>query len=162
MKEDDFKDVQAWISLKQYESPGEEYFEHFLEDFHKHQRQELLQQSSPTTLRRTLYNALHDTFCAVRYKLQQPRWSLAACAATLTVLITGVSLSSLQKEDTALAQVDSTLSSTLPASLSMNQTSHSGVVSISSESSLDAMPHMQRLDFAAAPAPVKVRAQQVF
>ena len=48
MKDSD--DVQRLIRLKRYETPGEEYFQQFAEDFKERQRAELLQQSSRTLL----------------------------------------------------------------------------------------------------------------
>lgn len=46
MPEEDFKDVRELISLKRYEQPDDAYFEEFLDEFHRRQRQELLQRSS--------------------------------------------------------------------------------------------------------------------
>lgn len=46
----DFEDVQRLVRLKQYETPGEEYFEQFAEDFKDRQRAELLQRSSRSLL----------------------------------------------------------------------------------------------------------------
>jgi hypothetical protein len=42
----DPQDVSKLIGLKRYESPGEKYFENFLDDFHQKQRRDLLQFSS--------------------------------------------------------------------------------------------------------------------
>lgn len=42
----DPQDVSKLIGLKRYESPGEEYFENFLDGFHQKQRRDLLQFSS--------------------------------------------------------------------------------------------------------------------
>jgi hypothetical protein len=42
----DFEDVQRLIRLKRHETPGEEYFERFAENFKDRQRSELLQGSS--------------------------------------------------------------------------------------------------------------------
>ncbi len=43
---DDSEDVQRWIRLKRYESPGEGYYESFLQDFKERQRSEMLRQSA--------------------------------------------------------------------------------------------------------------------
>lgn len=40
--ENEFKAVQELIALKRYETPGEEYFESFVDNFHRRQRQELM------------------------------------------------------------------------------------------------------------------------
>lgn len=42
----DHEDVQRLIRLKQYETPGEEYFEEFAESFKERQRAEMLKHSS--------------------------------------------------------------------------------------------------------------------
>ena len=42
----DSEDIQRLIRLKKYETPGDEYFETFLEDFKDRQRSELLRQSA--------------------------------------------------------------------------------------------------------------------
>lgn len=46
MNQSQEEDIQKLIRLKRYESPPEEYFEDFLEEFQSRQRGELLQQSS--------------------------------------------------------------------------------------------------------------------
>lgn len=46
----DHEDVQRLLRLKRYETPGETYFENFLEDFKERQRSELLQRSSRSIL----------------------------------------------------------------------------------------------------------------
>ncbi|MCG8600002.1 MAG: hypothetical protein MI807_07670 [Verrucomicrobiales bacterium] len=46
----DSEDVQRLIRLKRYETPGEEYFQQFAEDFKERQRAEMLQQSSRSIL----------------------------------------------------------------------------------------------------------------
>ncbi|BDS08097.1 hypothetical protein NT6N_31370 [Oceaniferula spumae] len=45
-KSENFKEVQDLIALKRYEQPDDAYFEEFLDEFHRRQRQELLQRSS--------------------------------------------------------------------------------------------------------------------
>jgi hypothetical protein len=42
----DPQDISKLIGLKRYESPGEEYFENFLDDLHQKQRREMMQLSS--------------------------------------------------------------------------------------------------------------------
>ncbi len=39
---DEFEPVRKLIALKRYESPGEAYFERFVDDFHHRQRAEML------------------------------------------------------------------------------------------------------------------------
>ena len=46
MNQSQEEDVQKLIRLKRHESPPEEYFENFLEEFQTRQRGELLKQSS--------------------------------------------------------------------------------------------------------------------
>jgi hypothetical protein len=46
----DTDDVQKLIRLKRYETPGEEYFEKFAEEFKDRQRSEMLQRSSRSIL----------------------------------------------------------------------------------------------------------------
>lgn len=43
---ENFQEVQQLIALKRYEQPDDAYFEEFLDEFHRRQRQELLQRSS--------------------------------------------------------------------------------------------------------------------
>ncbi len=46
MHDERFTQVQKLIALKRYEQPEDAYFEEFLDEFHRRQRQELLQRSS--------------------------------------------------------------------------------------------------------------------
>ena len=46
MHNENFSDVQQLIALKRHEQPDDAYFEEFLDEFHRRQRQELLQRSS--------------------------------------------------------------------------------------------------------------------
>ncbi len=46
MSDENFLRVQQLIALKRHEQPDDAYFEEFLEEFHRRQRQELLQRSS--------------------------------------------------------------------------------------------------------------------
>ncbi|MBT8044657.1 MAG: hypothetical protein KJO79_06880 [Verrucomicrobiae bacterium] len=46
MHDENFKDVQQLIALKRHEQPDDAYFEEFMDEFHRRQRQELLQRSS--------------------------------------------------------------------------------------------------------------------
>ena len=43
---ENFTEVQQLIALKRYEQPDDAYFEEFLDEFHRRQRQDLLQRSS--------------------------------------------------------------------------------------------------------------------
>jgi len=45
-KNENFQDVQNLIALKRYEQPDDAYFEEFLDEFHRRQRQDLLHRSS--------------------------------------------------------------------------------------------------------------------
>jgi len=46
MHDENFSQVQQLIALKRHEQPDDAYFEEFLDEFHRRQRQELLQRSS--------------------------------------------------------------------------------------------------------------------
>ncbi len=46
MNDENFEQVQQLIALKRHEQPDDAYFEEFLDEFHRRQRQELLQRSS--------------------------------------------------------------------------------------------------------------------
>ena len=46
MHEENFNQVQQLIALKNHEQPDNAYFEEFLDEFHRRQRQDLLQRSS--------------------------------------------------------------------------------------------------------------------
>ena len=46
MNDENFKEVQEFIALKRHEQPADAYFEEFLDEFHRRQRQDLLQRSS--------------------------------------------------------------------------------------------------------------------
>ncbi|MFK7909632.1 MAG: hypothetical protein AB8F34_03430 [Akkermansiaceae bacterium] len=46
MQDENFSEVQKLIALKRHEQPDDAYFEEFLDEFHRRQRQELLQRSS--------------------------------------------------------------------------------------------------------------------
>lgn len=50
MEMNDSDDVQRLIRLKRYESPGDEYFQSFMEEFKERQRSEMLKQSSRALL----------------------------------------------------------------------------------------------------------------
>jgi len=43
---ENFTEIQKLIALKRYEQPDDAYFEEFLDEFHRRQRQDLLQRSS--------------------------------------------------------------------------------------------------------------------
>ncbi|MBK1832098.1 hypothetical protein JIN77_15280 [Verrucomicrobiaceae bacterium R5-34] len=43
---ENFQDVQKLIALKRYEQPDDAYFEEFLDEFHRRQRQDLMHRSS--------------------------------------------------------------------------------------------------------------------
>ena len=44
--ERDFTEVQKLVALKRYESPSDEYFEDFLDEFHRRQRADLMNRSA--------------------------------------------------------------------------------------------------------------------
>lgn len=44
--EKDFSEIQGLLALKRYESPSEEYFEDFLDEFHRRQRADVMNRSA--------------------------------------------------------------------------------------------------------------------
>jgi hypothetical protein len=74
----DSEDIQRLIRLKKYETPGDEYFQNFLEDFKERQRGEMLQQSA----RGLLFERVTMWFD----ELSGPRWLIPAGAAAAIAL----------------------------------------------------------------------------
>ena len=44
--EQDFTEIQKLVALKRYETPSDEYFEDFLDEFHRRQRADLMNHSA--------------------------------------------------------------------------------------------------------------------
>jgi hypothetical protein len=44
--EQDFTEIQELVALKRFEGPGEDYFEEFLDEFHRRQRADLMSRSA--------------------------------------------------------------------------------------------------------------------
>ena len=79
-------DIQKLLALKKFEGPGRPYFDHFLSEFHRYQRMEIL--TEPTWKERVA------TWVAEHVSLTSPRLALAsaaclAVAATTWVLLPG-------------------------------------------------------------------------
>jgi len=81
----EFKDIQRLISLKKYETPGKDFVEDFLAQFHERQRSEMLRQSS--------LNLVWDRMAAYFYDLVTPKWVLATATASVALLVAWISLS---------------------------------------------------------------------
>lgn len=76
--DDEFKDLQRLLRLKRYEAPPPEYFEDFLFDFHRRQREELL--------RRPLWRLVVDRIEGAMPSLSFQRYAYAGgCAAAVAV-----------------------------------------------------------------------------
>lgn len=74
----EFEDIQRLIRLKRYETPGEDFVEDFVTQFHQRQRSELLRQSARGLLWERLATYFED--------LVAPKWALAGATACLAVV----------------------------------------------------------------------------
>ncbi len=78
--DDNFSDLQKLLRLKKYETPSPEYFEGFLKDFHRRQRQEIV--------RLPIWRIAWDRVTASFVPGEVPRFAYAtACAAVLFVTV---------------------------------------------------------------------------
>ncbi len=78
MHDENFEQVQQLIALKRHEQPDDAYFEEFLDEFHRRQRQELLQRSS-----RSLFFERVSTWFTVGNKMRFVYAGGAAYAALM-------------------------------------------------------------------------------
>lgn len=78
----DSEEIQRLIRLKKYETPGDEYFQNFLEDFKERQRGEMLQQSA----RGLLFERVTMWFD----EFSSPRWLVPAGATAAAALALGI------------------------------------------------------------------------
>ncbi|MDF1657217.1 MAG: hypothetical protein P1U58_06365 [Verrucomicrobiales bacterium] len=106
----DSEDVQKLLRLKRYESPGEEYFQQFSEDFKDRQRSELLKGSARSLLIERASLWLDE--------MSPNRWAIpataTACAAALTVgAFVAFQPGETVSAENSVAEVE-TLPSTLP------------------------------------------------
>lgn len=93
----DFSDLQRLLRLKRHEAPPPEYFEDFLFDFHRRQREEML--------KRPVWRIALDRLEGALPSFSLPRYAYASgCAAALAtaVMVSGNVLS--QKPPTAQAE----------------------------------------------------------
>jgi len=81
---EDYEHIRKLIALKRYETPGDAYFEKFLEDFHERQRTELLH----TPTRQLLLDRLEAWFTGNRSTVWMGVSGVAAagCAALVIAL----------------------------------------------------------------------------
>jgi hypothetical protein len=78
--DENFSDLQKLLRLKKYETPSPEYFEGFLKDFHRRQRQEIV--NLP------IWRIAWDRVTASFVPGEVPRFAYAtACAAVLFVTV---------------------------------------------------------------------------
>jgi hypothetical protein len=74
-----FPEVQKLLRLKRYEQPSEEYFEEFLDEFHRRQREDLMRTSS----RRLFAERLAVWF----RELGMAKWAYGAGLAYATLMV---------------------------------------------------------------------------
>jgi hypothetical protein len=78
--DENFSDLQKLLRLKKYETPSPEYFEGFLKDFHRRQRQEIVKMP--------VWRIAWDRLTASFIPGEVPRFAYAtACAAVLFVTV---------------------------------------------------------------------------
>jgi hypothetical protein len=87
-------DVHKLLRLKRYEMPSSDYFERFLDDFHRRQRAELISRPTLSILLERVMNAFPD--------FHVPRLAYAGVAAA-AVIFSAVILSQHQEADTPAA-----------------------------------------------------------
>lgn len=85
------QDVHKLLRLKRYEMPSSDYFERFLDEFHRRQRAELISRPTLSLLFERVMNAFPD--------FHVPRLAYAGVAAA-AVLLSAVILFSQQEADT--------------------------------------------------------------
>ncbi len=81
----EFEDIQRLIRLKRYETPGEDFVEDFVTQFHQRQRSEMLRQSARGLLWERLATYFED--------LVSPKWATAGGAACVAAVAMWGSLS---------------------------------------------------------------------
>jgi hypothetical protein len=74
----EFEDIQRLIRLKRYETPGEDFVDDFVTQFHQRQRSELLRQSARGLLWERVATYFDD--------LMAPKWAMAAATACVAVV----------------------------------------------------------------------------
>lgn len=96
----DIDDVQKLIRLKRYETPGEEYFENFAEEFKDRQRSEMLQRSSRSILAERVSLWFDE--------LPRSKWLIpsgaAAAAISAGIFLTSTGANENQPADSAVAE----------------------------------------------------------
>lgn len=78
----DSEDIQRLIRLKKYETPGDEYFRNFLEEFKEHQRSQMLQQSARGLLLERLLMWFDE--------INGTRWLVPAGATAAAAIVLGI------------------------------------------------------------------------
>lgn len=76
---DSFEDTRKLIALKRYETPGEEYFENFLTEFHQRQRAEVLKLSA--------WQLLRERFDTWLIGWHGQRWLTAGAGAAFAAIV---------------------------------------------------------------------------
>ncbi len=92
---DQFKELQSLLQLKRHETPGEEYFQKFQQDFREVQRAELLKRSA----RGLFFERVKEFFGA------QLVWQGAAVAGILALLSVSFFLGQSADPESAVAEV---------------------------------------------------------
>ncbi len=139
----DPQDVSKLIGLKRYESPGEEYFENFLDGFHQKQRRDLLQFSS-----RQLFAERVATWMAPHGRAAWMVPAGAAAAALAAGLYFGLPIGEVPATQDRLALVPS----------SVPQSEPEVTIPLPMESTVQ-LNLPRRADGAPGPATVQVRSQ---
>jgi len=115
--DENFSDLQKLLRLKRYETPSPEYFDGFLKDFHRRQRQEIV--------RLPVWRIAWDRVTASFTPGEVPRFAYAtACAAVLFVTVfTSRMMVSRSSGDSELAVVRPAVAPAQmePASLTLNR-----------------------------------------
>lgn len=116
--DENFSDLQKLLRLKKYETPSPEYFEGFLKDFHRRQRQELV--------KLPIWRIAWDRVTASFTPGEVPRFAYAtACAAVLFVTVLAsrqmVSRQSTGPDLAVVTPAVATRLETAPVSLSLSR-----------------------------------------
>lgn len=91
-QDEDFSDVQKLLRLKRYETPGPDYIDNFLKDFHQRQRSELI--------KTPLWRIAADRVQAFFSGFQVPKLAYAGAFAAVALSVVGA-VSQLQSNNSA-------------------------------------------------------------
>ncbi len=106
----DFDNLQRIIRLKRYETPGEDFVEDFLTQFHQRQRSELLRQSAR--------GLLWERVTTFWDNLVSPRWTTAMVTACVAVVAAWGTMSMSGAGRAGIAHETFASSQSMPSALS--------------------------------------------